>query len=101
MKENVKEDRASLFLVVPIARTRGSEQWKQTGAQEVPSKHEKHFHAVQVMEHWHRLPKEAVGSSPWRSSKAVWTWMALDAVAGVGADPEVPFHSVTLYIGIE
>lgn len=27
---------------------------------------------VQVTEHWHRLPREAVQSHPWKSSTATW-----------------------------
>jgi len=32
------------------------------------------FCDVQVTEHWHRLPREAMKSPPQRSSGAAWTW---------------------------
>jgi len=32
-------------------------QEAQTGAREVPSEHQEHCCAVQVTEHWHRLPR--------------------------------------------
>lgn len=32
-----------------------------------------HFTA-QVTEHWHKLPRQAVVSLSWRSSKATWVW---------------------------
>lgn len=31
-------------------------QWVQTRTQKVPSEHREHFYAVQMTEHWHRLP---------------------------------------------
>lgn len=34
----------------------------------------KHFCAMRVMEHWHRLFREAVESYPLRPLEAVWTW---------------------------
>ena len=64
---------------------------------------EMHWHAT---EHWHRLPREAVGSPPWTSSKATrrWAW-ALWSGCPAGQwldrmDPEVPsllFLSMTLW----
>ena len=67
LKGRCQEDRASLFSAVPSSRSRSSEQW-------VSSEHREHFCAVQVMEHWHKLSREAVRSPPWRSPKAAWTW---------------------------
>lgn len=36
---------------------------------------------LKVLKNWHRLPREAVGSAPWRSSKGAWRW-AWAACAG-------------------
>lgn len=45
---------AEVHSAVPSVRTRGN---RQKLAQEVPSEHQEHFCAVQVTEHWHRLPR--------------------------------------------
>ena len=37
--------------------------WAQTGTQAVPFEHQEHSCAVQVMEHWHKLPR-GCGVSP-------------------------------------
>lgn len=34
----------------------------------------KHFGALKMMEHWHRLPKKVKESPPQRSSEVTWTW---------------------------
>lgn len=34
----------------------------------------KHLFAVWVTEHWLRLPREALESPSWRSSKITWVW---------------------------
>ena len=55
------------------------------------------FCVVQVMEHWHRLPKEVMESPPWRSCKICGD-VGLGPLPWVGQmDPEVPSnlsHSV-------
>ena len=72
LKGGCKEDRARLFPVLPSGRTRGNgHKLKHKG---FPLNIRKHFCTVQVMEHWHRLPREAVEAPPWRSSKAAWMW---------------------------
>lgn len=51
------------------------------------------FFTVQVMVHWSRVPREAVESSPWGSSKATWTrpWAPCSGVpAGTGAGGDEP-----------
>ena len=32
------------------------------------------FYAAQVVEQWHRLPRETGVSPPWRSPKVPWLW---------------------------
>lgn len=93
-----KEDRTILFSLVPSARTR----WN--GHTLGHSNIRMHL-TMWVMEHWHKLPKEAT-ESPWRSQKSHSSMMqctlllmslleqVLDQIG-----PEVPAslsHSVTL-----
>jgi len=42
--------------------TTGQGEWAQTEAQEVPSEDEEELLPMRVMEHWNRLPREAVES---------------------------------------
>ena len=58
-KEKCK--RALLFSVVPTARTRGTGHKLECKRFYLNVKN--HFFTVQVMEHWHRLPGEAVESA--------------------------------------
>ena len=60
MKGGCKEDRASLFSVVPSDRTRGKEHKLKHGR--FPLNIRKHFFTVRVTEQWHRLPKEVAVS---------------------------------------
>jgi len=46
------------------AQCQDGRQWAQTGTQEVAPEYQEHFCAVQVTEHWHRLPRDCVGSPP-------------------------------------
>lgn len=45
-------------------------------AQEVPSEHQEHFRALQVTEHWYRMPREAVDSPSLEMStwNMTWSW---------------------------
>jgi len=67
LKGGYNENEVRLFLVVPSNRTRGNGHKLQY--RRFLQNTRKHFCAVRVMEHWHRLPREVV-EPPWRSSKA-------------------------------
>jgi len=58
LKEEYKEDRASLFSVVPSDKTRGNGQ--QLKHRTFPLNIRKYFLTVRVPKHWHRLPRDAV-----------------------------------------
>jgi len=57
--------REQIFSVLPSAKTRVNAPTR--GHRRFPLNTWKHFCAVQMMERWHGLPREAVGSPPWRS----------------------------------
>ncbi|PKU40124.1 hypothetical protein llap_9573 [Limosa lapponica baueri] len=62
LKGGCKDDRARLFLVVPSDGTRGSRH--NLKHMRSPLNIRKHFVSVQVIKHWHRLPREVVESPP-------------------------------------
>lgn len=66
LKEGCKEDEAKLFSVVLSDRTRGNgHKVKPKG---VHMSIRKHFFAVRVTDHWHRLLREVVRSPPLKGS---------------------------------
>lgn len=71
LKGGCKADRARLLSEVLSARTRGTGH--KLEHKRLPLTIKKQFCAVQVMEHFHKLPREIMGS-PWRTSKAAWIW---------------------------
>jgi len=66
-----KDDGAKLLSVVLSARTRGSGHKLDHRRLHLSTR--LHFCNVWETEHWHRLPREAVGFL-WGSSKVTWTW---------------------------
>lgn len=68
-RERYEEDGARLFFRGTWGQGRGTEHsWNRKCSVNTG----KHFCSVRVTELWHRLPKEAVESLPWRVSKAAW-----------------------------
>lgn len=79
MKGGCKEEGAMLFSAVPRARTRGSGYKLEYKRFHLNIR--KLFCTVQMMECWHRLPREIVGSL-WRSSEAAWMWSWVPVLGG-------------------
>ena len=67
-----REAGARLCSVVPSARPGGPGHSR--APRRLPLSTRQHFCAGRVAEPWHRLPREAVGSPPWGSPEATWTW---------------------------
>lgn len=65
LKGGCTEDGDELFLVVPIARARGSGH--KLKHKRLPLNLRKCLFSVQVTEHWKRLPRELVKSPSWLS----------------------------------
>lgn len=65
------EDRVMLFSVVSSASTKG--YGHKLEHRRFLLTITKHFCTEQLMEHQHRLPRQAA-VSPWRSAKAAWLW---------------------------
>jgi len=82
LKGGCSEDGARLFPGVPSGRTRGSEH--RLRCRRVPLNMRKHFFALRVTEHCHKLPREAVASPSLAILKnrlvavlGTWLWVAL------------------------
>lgn len=67
-----REDIARLISSVTSARTRGNRHKLEYRRFSLNIR--KYFFIVWMTGHWHRLPRLALKSSPWRTSKTIWTW---------------------------
>ena len=87
LKGGCQDDGTRLFSIVPNARPRGHGHKLEHGK----------FHLnmrtnpfpVRVPEQGHRLPREAVGSLPWRHSSPAWTRSCAPPALGVPAQAGV------------
>lgn len=87
MAGGCKEHRAKLFSAMSCARARGNGnklEWRR-----LPLKIRKHFCLVQVIEHWHGLPRENELSMPGDIQKPSWVTCSRCRYCSRGA-PEIP-----------